>query len=162
MAIFIFLSQIDNDLLTLIFTKVVFHRFLDWFGIKVEVIYISLLNQIKILMKKKYIFTLLIIGFLFISETTFAQQSMSSYSSEVIKDIDGLSIYPNPVSNGIIYITSTLNKPKEIKIYDVLGKMAMSETILGKELDVSNLNPGVYILRIKENELSTTRKLVVR
>lgn len=140
----------------------VFHRFLDWFGIKVEVIYISLLNQIKILMKKKYIFTLLIIGFLFFSATTFAQQSMSSYSSEVIKDIDGLSIYPNPVSNGKIYITSTLNKPKEVIIYDVLGKMAMSETIIGKELNVSNLNPGVYILRIKENDLSTTRKLVVR
>ena len=139
-----------------------FHRFLDWFGTKVEVFYISLLNQIRILMKKKYIFTLLIVGFLFFSATTFAQQSMSSYSTEVIKDIDGLSIYPNPVSNGKIYITSTLNKPKEVKIYDVLGKMAMSETIIGKELNVSNLNPGVYILRIKENELSTTRKLVVR
>ena len=139
-----------------------FHRFLDWFGTKVEVFYISLLNQIRILMKKKYIFTLLIVGFLFFSATTFAQQSMSSYSTEVVKDIDGLSIYPNPVSNGKIYITSTLNKPKEVKIYDVLGKMAMSETIIGKELNVSNLNPGVYILRIKENELSTTRKLVVR
>ena len=139
-----------------------FHRFLDWFGTKVEVFYISLLNQIRILMKKKYIFTLLIIGFLFFSATTFAQQSMSSYSTEVVKDIDGLSIYPNPVSNGKIYITSTLNKPKEVKIYDVLGKMAMSETIIGKELNVSNLNPGVYILRITENELSTTRKLVVR
>lgn len=139
-----------------------FHRFLDWFGTKVEVFYISLLNQIRILMKKKYIFTLLIVGFLFFSATTFAQQSMSSYSTEVVKDIDGLSIYPNPVSNGKIYITSTLNKPKEVKIYDVLGKMAMSETIIGKELNVSNLNPGVYILRIKENDLSTTRKLVVR
>ena len=139
-----------------------FHRFLDWFGTKVEVFYISLLNQIRILMKKKYIFTLLIVGFLFFSATTFAQQSMSSYSTEVLKDIDGLSIYPNPVSNGKIYITSTLNKPKEVKIYDVLGKMAMSETIIGKELNVSNLNPGVYILRIKENDLSTTRKLVVR
>ncbi len=139
-----------------------FHRFLDWFGTKVEVFYISLLNQIRILMKKKYIFTLLIVGFLFFSATTFAQQSMSSYSTEVVKDIDGLSIYPNPVSNGKIYITSTLNKPKEVKIYDVLGKMAMSETIIGKELNVSNLNPGVYILRITENELSTTRKLVVR
>ena len=139
-----------------------FHRFLDWFGTKVEVFYISLLNQIRILMKKKYIFTLLIVGFLFFSATTFAQQSMSSYSAEVVKDIDGLSIYPNPVSNGKIYITSTLNKPKEVKIYDVLGKMAMSETIIGKELNVSNLNPGVYILRIIENDLSTTRKLVVR
>ena len=103
-----------------------FHRFLDWFGTKVEVFYISLLNQIRILMKKKYIFTLLIIGFLFFSATTFAQQSMSSYSTEVVKDIDGLSIYPNPVSNGKIYITSTLNKPKEVKIYYFLVKMSMS------------------------------------
>ncbi len=139
-----------------------FHRFLDCFGTKVEVFYISLLYQIKFLMKKKYIFTLLIICSLFLSVTSYAQQTTSTFDTEITKDIEGLSIYPNPVSNGKIFITSTLNQVKEVNIYDVLGKMIMSETIIGKELNVSNLSPGVYILRIQENKLSATRKLVVR
>lgn len=111
-----------------------------------------------ILMKKKYFYPLFIVGFVFFSTTAFAQQS----NREINKNIEDLSIYPNPVSNGKIFITSALNKTKEINIYDVLGKTVMSETIIGKELNVSNLNPGVYILRIRENELSATRKLVVR
>lgn len=115
-----------------------------------------------ILMKKKYFYPLLLVCFLFFSATAFAQQSISTSNSEITKDIEGLSIYPNPVSNGKIFITSTLNQVKEVNIYDVLGKMIMSETIIGKELNVSNLNPGVYILRIQENKLSATRKLVVR
>ena len=114
------------------------------------------------LMNKKYFYSLLFIVFLFFSATSYAQQSINSSASEITKEIEGLSIYPNPVSNGKIYITSTSNQVKEVDIYDVLGKMIISETIIGKELNVSNLNPGVYILRIQENKFSATRKLVVR
>lgn len=78
------------------------------------------------------------------------------------EDIAGLNIYPNPVSNGKIYITSSLNFTKQIAIYDVLGKKVVSRQLIGKELDINDLKPGVYILKIQENKLSATRKLVVR
>ena len=81
---------------------------------------------------------------------------------KIAQNIDGLTIYPNPVSNGKVFISTALNLSKEINIYDVLGKKIISETLFGKELNVSNLTPGVYILRIKENEFSATRKLVIR
>ena len=113
-------------------------------------------------MKKKYIFTLLFIGFLFATNTVYSQQNTRAINSSVTQDIEGLTIYPNPVTNNKVFITSTLNDNKQIDIYDVLGKKVMSEVLIGKELTVSELNAGVYILKIRENKLSATRKLVVR
>lgn len=129
---------------------------------EVDVFSISLINQIVFLMKKKYIFPLLFISFLFAASTGYAQQNIRTVNSSITQDIEGLTIYPNPVTNNKIFITSTLNDTKQIDIYDVLGKKVMSETLIGKELNVSELNAGVYILKIRENKLSATRKLVVR
>lgn len=80
-------------------------------------------------------------------------------------NIEGLSVYPNPVSNNAstIYISSK-NKLalKEIIIYNVLGKQIKAPVYTTKALDISSLNSGVYILKITEASISETRKLVVR
>ena len=113
-------------------------------------------------MKKKYFYTILLFGFLLTVNTGYAQQESERLTTEITQNIDGLTIYPNPVNNGKVFISTTLNLSKDINIYDVLGKKIVSETLFGKELNVSNLTPGVYILKIKENNFSATRKLVVR
>jgi hypothetical protein len=79
------------------------------------------------------------------------------------KKIEGLSIYPNPVQNGkqFIYITSKNNLNKKVEIYNVLGKQVYSAMLSGKELNISELNSGVYILKVTENETSESRKLVI-
>lgn len=78
--------------------------------------------------------------------------------------IEELSFYPNPVSNGKIYITSKTSQSKEIAIYDVLGKKVLqaSLNVNAKELNVASLSPGVYIIKIKEGEATATRKLIVK
>src|SRR5690606_22078369 len=38
-------------------------------------------------------------------------------------DIAGLQVYPNPVSNGTLFITSDSAAPKAVVVYDVLGKV---------------------------------------
>jgi hypothetical protein len=73
-----------------------------------------------------------------------------------------LGFYPNPVSNGKIYITSKTSLDKEILIYDVLGKKVFQTTISSRELNISSIPPGVYIIKITEGETTTTRKLIVR
>lgn len=78
------------------------------------------------------------------------------------KAIENLSVFPNPVENGSIYISTKNNLPMAIEIYDVLGKRIIVTTIKNKVLDISRLTPGIYILKIKEKEFSATRKLVVR
>lgn len=77
-------------------------------------------------------------------------------------DIDGFQIYPNPVTNGKVYITTAQNSPKKIMIYDVLGTLVLKTTILGKELSLANLDAGVYVLRVFEKDKMATRKLIVK
>lgn len=97
----------------------------------------------------------LLIFMLFIS-TSYGQQSQSS------GDIDGFKLYPNPVTNGKVYISTTQNAPKKILIYDVLGTQVLETTILGKELNLSNLDAGVYVIRVFEKNLVATRKLIIK
>ncbi|RRQ50376.1 T9SS C-terminal target domain-containing protein [Maribacter algicola] len=77
-------------------------------------------------------------------------------------DIDGFSMYPNPVTNGKVYITTANNSPKEIFIYDVFGTLILKTTILGKELSLNDMDAGVYVLRVFEKDKMATRKLIVK
>ena len=76
--------------------------------------------------------------------------------------IDGFQMYPNPVLDGKVYINTSKNDPKKIVIYDVLGTLVLETTILGKELNISDLDAGVYVLRVFEKDKFATRKLVVK
>ncbi len=77
-------------------------------------------------------------------------------------DIEGFKVYPNPVVDGKVYITTLQNEPKKILIYDVLGTKVMETTILGRELNLSDLDAGVYVLRVFEQDKVATRKLIVK
>jgi Secretion system C-terminal sorting domain/Lamin Tail Domain len=76
--------------------------------------------------------------------------------------IAGLSINPNPVSKGVFYINTTANETKNVIIVDLLGKQVLNTTTSGNEINVSNLNAGVYIVKVTEEGKTATRKLVVQ
>lgn len=75
--------------------------------------------------------------------------------------IAGLQVYPNPVVDGKLYISTTANAPKAVAIYDVLGKQVVN-TITENAVNVSNLNAGVYIVKVTEEGKTATRKLVIK
>jgi len=77
-------------------------------------------------------------------------------------DIAGLSIYPNPVSNGTLYINTDANDERNVAIFDVLGKQVINVTTSSSAINVSNLNGGVYIVKVTENGKTATRKLVIK
>ncbi|RZJ33112.1 MAG: T9SS type A sorting domain-containing protein [Flavobacterium sp.] len=108
-------------------------------------------------MAKNYFYITLLVSFLSLS--AFAQDGKSVRPQD---SIEGLSFYPNPVSNGKIYITSKSSLDKEISIFDVLGKRVLQTVMTSKELNISNLSPGVYIIKIKEDDATATRKLIVK
>ncbi|WP_431133624.1 T9SS type A sorting domain-containing protein [Psychroserpens mesophilus] len=113
---------------------------------------------------KNYLFVFMVFSMLSIPALGFSQltDAPKMTSENPSNTIEGLSVFPNPVSNGKLYISTKYNLPKTIEIYDVLGKQVIATLILGESLNISRLSPGIYILKIKENELSATRKLVVR
>ena len=102
-------------------------------------------------MKKLY----LIFSLLFIS-LSYAQDAKHN------ADIDGFKLYPNPVTNGKVYIVTAEGAPKKIQIFDVLGTQVMRTTLLREELNVSELDAGVYVLRVYEKDKMATRKLIIK
>jgi hypothetical protein len=97
----------------------------------------------------------LIVFFFFVS-FSYGQNATSN------GQIDGFKLYPNPVTNGKIYISTTNNEAKKILIFDVLGTQVLQTTILGKELNLSDLDVGVYVLRVYEKDKVATRKLIIK
>jgi hypothetical protein len=76
--------------------------------------------------------------------------------------ISGLKVYPNPVTNGNLFITSDSNETKSVAVYDVLGKQVLRTVVTNQPINVSSLNSGVYIVKITEEGKTATRKLVIR
>lgn len=85
-----------------------------------------------------------------------------SQESQASADIEGFKLYPNPTINGKIFINTAANAPKTVHIFDVLGTQVFQATILGKEVNVSSLDKGVYILRVFEKDKVATRKLIIK
>lgn len=112
-------------------------------------------------MKQQYILSfLLVCFFLFSGEIAAQSTTLPAYTQE--KPITGLSIYPNPVTGSKVYISTDKNLQKDVEVYNVLGKMVLTAKVSGKEFDVSELTPGIYILKIREGNTMATRKLVVK
>jgi hypothetical protein len=88
--------------------------------------------------------------------------SVTSNLSVKQNSISGLNVYPNPVVNGKLFITTDSNATKSIVIFDVLGKQVLSANVNNQALNVSRLNQGVYIIKITEEGLTSTRKLVIK
>lgn len=113
-------------------------------------------------MIKNYFFTILFALMFCVFQQGLAQVTTKNLPTQ--QNIEGLSIYPNPVNNGkqYIYITSKNSLTKKIDVFNALGKQILSTVLTGKELNISKLSTGVYILKITENNISETRKLVIK
>jgi hypothetical protein len=86
----------------------------------------------------------------------------STVLSVVKNQIDNFTMYPNPVSNGRLYMSSSNNLNKQVKIYALTGQQVYSNNIQTEDyLNISNLNRGIYLVRIEEDGKIATRKLVV-
>jgi len=102
--------------------------------------------------------------------TSFSAQAQTAKNSGVADQVktentlDKVQIYPNPVTSGKIYINAETNSVKAIELYDMLGKRILTTEMNGyqKELNVSNLKAGVYILKLSEKNNSITRKIVIK
>jgi hypothetical protein len=110
-------------------------------------------------MKHHYATFFFVLMFALITYTATAQNAKQPPHT-----IKGLSVYPNPAaaSTSTISITSTLNSPKSISVYDVLGKLIIGNLTVRERLDIASLKSGVYILEITERGVSESRKLIIR
>lgn len=77
-------------------------------------------------------------------------------------EIAGLSISPNPVNNGVFYVTTNANAERTVTLFDVLGKQVFKTTTSESAINVGGLNSGIYMVTVTEEGKSVTKKLVIR
>ena len=77
--------------------------------------------------------------------------SVISFNQDLFK------IFPNP-TNDKLFIRG-LSNPIKISIYNVLGKLVLSE-ITTNEIDLEGLQSGIYIVKIIDQQKETTRKFI--
>jgi hypothetical protein len=77
-------------------------------------------------------------------------------------EISGLSLTPNPVSNGVFYINTDANAERTVTVFDVLGKQVLNTTTSEAAINVSGLNAGIYMVKVTEEGKTSTKKLVIR
>jgi len=79
-------------------------------------------------------------------------------STETPIVLSNVKVYPNPASE-FVYVEG-INQIESIEVFSVLG--VLEKTIIGKNyLDTSELSSGIYLLVIKNNSSSITKRLVV-
>lgn len=116
-------------------------------------------------MKEKYLYIFLL--FIITSFSVQAQTAKNSGIAEQTKTenpLEKVQIYPNPVTGGKIYINAENSSFKTIELYDMLGKRILVTEMNNyqKEINVSNLKAGVYILKLSEKNNSITRKIIIK
>lgn len=111
-------------------------------------------------MKQKYLF--IIILFLTINLSGFAQNQPKDNQKD--NQIEGLQIYPNPVTDKQVVVSTSSNSTKQIELFDLLGKKVYATQSDAERvvLQLEDLKPGVYLIRVTEKKQAVTRKLVLK
>ena len=78
--------------------------------------------------------------------------------------LDGMSIYPNPVSDRLNISFGNLDfLPENYNIYNNLGQLVQTKTVVSANdlsTDVSSLSPGIYIVRLEKEGATKTLKFL--
>lgn len=77
-------------------------------------------------------------------------------------NINGLTMYPNPLKGNTLFLTSTANEAMSVQIFDLLGKEVLKSNVMNNNVNVSGLNAGVYMVKVTEEGKTATRKLVIQ
>lgn len=74
------------------------------------------------------------------------------------KSVDGVLVFPNPVSQ-TLYI-STKQTLESVVLYDLLGKEVYASKH-SNQIDVSLYQQGIYLLKVKLNRGQITKKIII-
>ena len=76
--------------------------------------------------------------------------------------MSSIRFYPNPVGDRLYIETQTLTQTLTVEIYDVFGRQQELSVISGQPsaIDVTNLNSGVYFVKIVTSEGEVVKRFV--
>ena len=92
-----------------------------------------------------------------------------NYVNEINHDNKNIIVYPNPSNDKIIFTLKDVRGEKcSIEIYDNLGKKVKTEIVSVApsgnqtvELNITGLNPGLYLVKINTADFAETTKIII-
>lgn len=100
--------------------------------------------------------------------STYSQsKSVTVLPNSSIENIEkglSFSVMPNPVTNGIFVITSSINNAERVSIVNVLGQVVYQEQnvdLTNKTFSLPNIDNGSYIIRVESEGKTTQQKIVI-
>jgi len=74
-----------------------------------------------------------------------------------------IKIYPNPTSDFLYFISSESNiSVDKVEIYDTIGKRVFASELNNNSIDISNLTPGVYMVKIYSEDGGYVTKKIIK
>ncbi|MBZ9652436.1 T9SS type A sorting domain-containing protein [Psychroflexus montanilacus] len=74
--------------------------------------------------------------------------------------LNEIKLYPNPVSNGVLNFETSSNEVLNVEFYNMLGQRVLTSKA-SKNINVSSLNAGIYLVKINQGSSSLTKKIVI-
>jgi hypothetical protein len=99
---------------------------------------------------------------LFVIDGISAVQSLKTVAAGMgDKSKSLVNIYPNPASD---YVYVDLSISGKLELLDMHGRLILSTEVLRgtKQLNVSNLEPGIYFIRISSGNTIITERLIIQ
>jgi chitodextrinase len=96
---------------------------------------------------------------------TLKNESTNAISASGVKDNDfkaaalTFKLYPNPVKDGIIYI-SDIDTNLSYRIFNMLGQEMAKGNLENKEINVDSLSNGTYIIELNDGTVSATKRFI--
>ena len=79
-------------------------------------------------------------------------------TSELI--YSGISVHPNP-TKGMLYLDASGAKIQEVRVFDLAGSLLIHNIDAAiRKIDLSQLNSGLYIIRITQDNAKYTTSIV--
>ena len=88
---------------------------------------------------------------------------------ESVNPMTAVRVYPNPVQDVLnLEINASMASEMNVSIYNIMGQKVMESNtnvttgINGRQVNVSNLNAGIYFVTVKANGFENTQKFIVK
>ena len=80
--------------------------------------------------------------------------------STIDNSMTSISIFPNPI-NSVLNVNLKFDRTTQIDIYDVMCKKVFTTTInSSKRIQLRELRSGIYIIKLKQDNASLTKRLI--
>jgi hypothetical protein len=82
---------------------------------------------------------------------------------EAAAQLDGVNVFPNPSSNGIVNIVTNKGENLSVEVFDSVGALVDTKRFyMNTTLDVSSLAKGVYTVRVNSANASSTKMVTIQ